>query len=288
MKEEEKRLESEVRELLKRAQQVDEEEDQRYGKDKRGDELPQELAFRESRLKKIREARAALEAERARAEGKEHPGMPQAKVQRNFTDPDSRIMPAPGNKDFIQGYNAQAAVDSAHQVIVAADVSNQSSDKGQMTPMMGQVRNNARQLPREVSADAGYFSAKAVRELAILGVEAFIPPDKVRHTAPVAPAPRGRIPKCLLLIERMRRKLRTERGKRRYALRMETVEDNQEKAPGTDMAKPSLWPIPITFLCQSHPYSHRLLATKLTSQQGAAFLRRVVNEFPLPVAAHPV
>lgn len=230
MKEEEQRLETEVRELLKRAQKVDEEEDRRYGKGRRGDELPQELAFRESRLKKIREAKAALEAEargaaeRAKVEGKEQPGVPQDRTQRNFTDPESRIMPAPGGKHFVQGYNAQAAVDSAHQVIVAADVTNQPSDKGQAEPLMEQVRHNTGQLPREVSADAGYFSAKAVKKMTELGVEAFMPPHKVRHSAPLAPAPRGRIPKDLSLIEQMRRKLRTQRGKKRYALRMETVE----------------------------------------------------------------
>jgi transposase len=230
MKEEEQRLEAEVRELLKQAQEVDEEEDRRYGKGKRGDEIPQELAFRESRLRKIREAKAALEAEareaaeRARVEGKGHPGLPEDKAQRNFTDPESRIMPAPGGKDFIQGYNAQAAVDSAHQVIVACDVTNQPSDKGQAGPVMEQAKHNTGQLPREVSADAGYFSVKAVTEITGLGVEAFIPPNKVRHTVPLAAAPRGRIPKDLSLIDRMRRKLRTQRGKKRYAVRMKTVE----------------------------------------------------------------
>ena len=77
---------------------------------------------------------------------------------------------------------------------------------------------------RKVSADAGYFSVKAVTEITLLGVEAFIPPNKVRHTVPLAAPPRGRIPKDLSLIERMRRKLRTQRGKKRYALRMKTVE----------------------------------------------------------------
>ena len=135
MKEKEVRLELEVEELLKKAQEVDEEEDRRYGKERRGDDLPQELAFRESRLKKIREAKAALEAEakqeaeKAKAEGKSHPGVPEEKAQRNFTDPDSRIMPASWGREFLQAYNAQAAVDSAHQVIVAADVTNHPSDK---------------------------------------------------------------------------------------------------------------------------------------------------------------
>ena len=134
MKEKEAQLAAEVAELLRRAQEVDDEEDRRYGQDRRGDELPEELAFREGRLEKIREAMAALEAEAqaaAEAEGKEHPGVPEDKAQRNFTDAESRIMPAPGGRDFLQAYNCQAVVDSAHQVIVAARATNQSSDKQQ-------------------------------------------------------------------------------------------------------------------------------------------------------------
>ena len=116
MKEKEEQLAAEVAELLRRAQEVDEEEDRRYGKDKRGDELPEELAFREGRLQKIREAMAALEAEaqaaaeQAEVEGKTHPGVPDDKAQRNFTDAESRIMPGPGGRDFLQAYNCQAAV----------------------------------------------------------------------------------------------------------------------------------------------------------------------------------
>ena len=100
------------------------------GQDRRGDELPEELAFREGRLEKIREAMAALEAEaqaaaeQAEAEGKEHSGVPEYKAQRNFTDAESRIMPGPGGRDFLQAYNCQAVVDSAHQVIVAARATN--------------------------------------------------------------------------------------------------------------------------------------------------------------------
>ena len=134
MNEKEAQLAAEVAELLRRAQEVDDEEDRRYGKDKRGDELPEELAFREGRLQKIGEAMAALEAEAqaaAEAEGKEHPGEPDDKAQRNFTDAESRIMPRPGGRDFQQAYNCQAVVDHAHQVIVAARATNQSSDKQQ-------------------------------------------------------------------------------------------------------------------------------------------------------------
>jgi len=140
MKQEEERLKGEIEGLLRQAEETDEEEDRRYGRDKRGDELPKELAFRESRLKKIREAREALEAEaREEAEKGKGTGVPTEKAQRNFTDPQSRIMPGPGGKHFVQAYNAQAAVDSAHQVIVAVDVTNEPTDRKQGKPMMQKV-----------------------------------------------------------------------------------------------------------------------------------------------------
>jgi len=229
MKEDEARLEAEVTELLKKAQAADEEEDQRYGKDKRGDELPKELAFRESRLKKIREAKSALEAEarlaaeKEAAEGEEAV-MPPDKAQRNFTDPASHIMPAPGGKYFIQAYNAQAAVDSANQVIVAAEVINKPSDRGQAEPMMAVVKNNTGQLPGQMSADAGYFSSDAVTNLTALGIDVYMPPDKIGHRFTLPPAPRGRIPNSLSIVDRMRRKLRTKKGKEYYGLRKELPE----------------------------------------------------------------
>ncbi len=230
MKEEEVRLVTEIQDLLKKAEAVDEEEDQKYGRDKRGDELPRELGFRESRMKKIREARAALEAE-ARAEAKQTQGrggkatgVPEDKAQRNFTDPDSHIMPAPGGKHFEQAYNAQAAVDSARQVIVAAEVTDQPSDKGQAVPMMEQVKTNTGGLPREMSADAGYFSSDAVKDLTGDGIDVYMPPDRIQHTYQMPAAPRGRIPKGLSIVDRMRRKLRTKQGRKRYGLRKELSE----------------------------------------------------------------
>ncbi|MBE9469670.1 MAG: transposase [Chloroflexi bacterium] len=226
MKEEESRLESEVMELLKKAEVVDGEEDQRYGKNKRGDELPKELAFRESRLKKIREAKASLEAEAqleaTQKEGKDR--VPEDKAQRNFTDPDSHIMPAPGGKHFIQAYNAQAAVDSAHQIIVAAEVMNKPSDRGQAEPMMEVVKNNTGQLPRQMSADAGYFLSDTVNNLTAQGIDVYMPPDKIGHRLTLPPAPRGRIPKSLSIVDRMRRKLRTKKGRECYGLRKELPE----------------------------------------------------------------
>jgi transposase len=229
MKEEESRLEAEVAELLKKAESVDEEEDQRYGKGKKGDELPKELAFRESRLKKIQEAKAALEAE-ARLEAEKKPdkndgdGTPPDKAQRNFTDPDSHIMPASGGKHFIQAYNAQAAVDSAKQVIVAAEVTNKPTDRGQAEPMMEIVKSNTGQLPCQMSADAGYFSSDAVSNLTALGMDVYMPPDKIGHRFTLPPAPRGPIPQCLSLADKMRRKLRTKKGKVCYGLRKELPE----------------------------------------------------------------
>jgi len=230
MKKEEERLQAEVEALLRQAQEVDGEEDRRYGKDKRGDELPEELAFRESRLKKIREAKEALEAEaREEAEGakkssKGATGVPGDKAQRNFTDPESHIMPVAGGRHFEQAYNAQAVVDSAHQVIVAADVVNQPSDMGQASPMMEVVKEKAGELPRRMSADAGYYSRGAVEALTSMGIDVYIPPGKVRHSRNLPAAPRGRIPKDLSATDRMRRKLLTKKGRRCYGLRKQVVE----------------------------------------------------------------
>ena len=195
MKEKEAQLAAEAAELLRQAQEADDEEDNRYGKAKRGDELPGELSFREGRLEKIREAMAALkaearaEAEQAKAEGKDHPGVPEDKAQRNFTDAESRIMPAPGGRDFQQAYNRQAVVDNAHQVIVAARATNQASDKQQAVAMLEETISNTGVVPREVSADAGYYSAKAVDGLQGLGVDPCVAPEQTRRGRVPPPAP---------------------------------------------------------------------------------------------------
>lgn len=230
MKGEEARLEAEVSELLKRAEVVDKEEDKQYGKSKRGDELPRELAFRESRLRRIREAREALEvearqnAEQAKEEGRKASEIPSDKAQRNFTDPDSHIMPAPGGKHFEQAYNAQAVVDSTHQVIVAARITSEPSDKRQAKHMMGLVKANTGKLPRQMSADSGYYSQAAVQDITSYGVDVYMPPDKMKHGSILPQAPRGRIPKGLSMADRMRRKLRTKKGRRCYGLRKELAE----------------------------------------------------------------
>jgi transposase len=232
MKEEEFRLKTEVEELLKRAEVTDNEEDKQYGKNKRGDELPEELAFRESRLRKILEAKAALEAEAmSDDEQKPYPGgevggaiLPKDKTQRNFTDPESRIMPVSGSKDFVQAYNAQAAVDSAHQVIVAAEIIDHPTDRGQAEPMMDKVKENTGKIPVQMSADAGYFSSDAVTNLTAQGIDVYMPPNKTPHSDFVLAAPRGRIPNNLSIPDRMRRKLRTKKGRKCYGLRKELPE----------------------------------------------------------------
>ena len=107
--------------------------------------------------------------------------MPDDKAQRNFTDAESRIMPAAGEKAFLQAYNCQAVVDSTHQVIVAARATNQTSDKQQAAAMLQETIDNVGAVPKEVSADAGYYSAQAVDELSALGVDPFVAPEQTRH-----------------------------------------------------------------------------------------------------------
>ena len=150
--------------------------------------------------------------------------MPDDRAQRNFTDPDSRIMPSPGGRDFQQSYNCQAVVDSGNQVIVPAQTTSQPSDKQQAMAMIEETILNTGETPKELSSDAGYYSAQAVAQLEALGVDAFIALERTRHGTRPEPAPRGRIPRGLSSRDRMRRKLRTKRGRERYALRMETAE----------------------------------------------------------------
>ena len=150
--------------------------------------------------------------------------MPKPKDQRNFTDPDSRIMKDTTTKSFVQAYNAQAAVDSEAQVIVAAQVANEANDKEQVEAAVEQIEKNLGQKPKELSADAGYYSEENMKGLEDAGVEALIPPDKQRHTVKNPGAPRGRMPKGLSVADRMRRKLLTKQGKQKYSRRKEVVE----------------------------------------------------------------
>jgi transposase len=245
------RLEAEIAALFVEAQRVDAAEDAQYGKGRRGNELPAELARRESRLAKIRDAKATLEAEakveaaeaaaaaqaklaarerQTRETGRNPKGpaptvpdpteaTPKPKAQRNFTDPESRIMKDGATKSFIQAYNAQAAVDGTAQVIVAADVTQEANDKQQLVPMLTEVEANCGASPAAASGDAGYFSAAAVTDAALAGIALYVPPDRQKHgEAPAPPADDGTV------IGAMRAKLQTAAGHAIYALRKAIVE----------------------------------------------------------------
>ena len=250
MKKKRAQLKQEIREYLDGADAVDANEDARYGKGKRGDELPEELRRRETRLKKIEEAMKVLE-ERAKKEAdekraaiaekekqkrdddekprggqaaKEPSDEPEDKAQYNFTDPPSRIMKDGATKSFEQSYNAQAAADTAHQVIVAADVTQQANDKKQAVPMVEQIEENTGRNPDKASMDSGYFSAANVETLEKREIDLYIATGRQKHDEPPPTAPRGRIPKTATVKERMQRKLRTVKGRATYAKRKTTIE----------------------------------------------------------------
>jgi transposase len=246
MQETEQRVEQEVQALLTQAAAVDEAEDATYGRGRRGDELPAELARRESRLVKIREAKAALEQEakvraieaRADAEAKlaareQRVGRakgPRAKVpdpeqatpaptdQRNFTDPESRIMVDGASKSFVQAYNAQAAVDGHAQIIVACDVTAAAADVEQFGPLLEQVQANAGAAPHVVSADAGYFSEANLARAAWAGVDVYVPPDRQGHRVAGTEVPPHPSRKSAVA-DQMRAKLRDPAGRAIYARR---------------------------------------------------------------------
>ena len=257
----EKRLQAEVEELLKRADAEDAAEDEKYGKGQSGEELPAELARRESRLAKIRAAKAELEAEareqaeekKAAAEariaerreqeartgkktgGREPPvpdpekAMPEAKAQRNFTDPDSRIMPDGSHKgSFVQGYNAQVAVEEEAQVIVAAEVTPDANDKHPWAGMLEQGKQNVGSKPQAASADNGDWDPKQVSDPRVQGIALHVAVGKQKHGEASASAQNDPDPveaaETVSLLEQMKQKLKTEAGRDRYRMRKAIVE----------------------------------------------------------------
>lgn len=247
MQTEEIRLQQEIRDLLVQAEAEDQADDAQHGANRRGDELPDELHRRESRLKKIREAKAALEAEaRARAaadhaaknaaraaEGQEPKPVnlddvkPEPKAQRNFTDPDSRIMRA-SNKGWDQCGNAQVLVDES-QLILAADVTQHANDVQQVEPLLDRMESHLQaaeiaQRPREFLGDAGYFSDDNAERVRSHGMVPYIATQRLKHHEELPPVPRGRIPKSLTPKQRMARTLRTKKGRETYKKRKGQVE----------------------------------------------------------------
>jgi len=231
MLEKEKQLKAEVQQLLEQAEAADAEEDTRHGKDRRGDELPAELARRETRLKKIREAKRALAArarEKAEAEGSDpKQAKPKEKDQYNFTDPESRIMKTADG--FVQGYNAQAAVEADFQLIVGQAVTQATNDKEQLMPMVETIEEQSGQRPEEILADSGYCSEKNLEALESADqpeqkIDGYVATERQRHGEYKEPCPRGPLPKGATRVDRMRRKLKTKVGKAVYAARKAIVE----------------------------------------------------------------
>jgi hypothetical protein len=246
MTEREAALVGEVDAMLGEAEAADAAEDAEYGPDGRGDDLEGELARRESRLAKIRRAKAALEdearakaaekaAEKARRRGADdgtvageaaqaaEAATADPKAQRNFTDPDARIMKT-SDGSFHYCYNAQAVVDDAYQVIVGADVTTCAADAPSFTPLVDQAIANCGAAPEGVVADAGYFSEDNVEAALHRRIDPLIATGRFKHNETPPPAPRGRIPASATAKQRMARKLRTKKGKAAYARRKVIVE----------------------------------------------------------------
>jgi transposase len=231
MREKEKQLRAEVQGMLEQAAAADAEEDRRYGKDRRGDELPAELARRETRLRKIREAKRALEKrarEQARDAGDDaQSAKPKDKDQYNFTDPESRIMR--GADGFVQGYNAQAAVEADLQLIVGQTVTQAANDKEQLLPLVQIIEQQSGQRPEEILADSGYCSEQNLEALAAeekpeRRIQAYIATERLKHGEYREPCPKGPLPQGATRVDRMRRKLKTKLGKAVYAARKAIVE----------------------------------------------------------------
>ncbi len=226
MREDEKRLKEEVQKLLQQAENVDAEEDARYGRDRTGDEWPAELARRETRLQKIQQAKRALEErarEQAQREGQSvEQAKPEEKAQYNFTDPESRIMK--GADGFVQAYNAQIAVEPDFQLIVGQRVTPAANDKQQMVPTVEAIRQQAGQKPEEVLIDSGYCSEPNLKYLEKEKIEGFVATDRELHRDPKQPCPRGPLLRGASRVDRMRRKLQTQAGAAVYATRKTIVE----------------------------------------------------------------
>ncbi len=240
MKKREAEIAAEVDRWLEAAEAADVEEDRLYGH-KRGDEMPDWVADKQKRLEKIRQAKAELEAEakaaaeaemqrreqaevQRKAEGRKKGGRtpappkqePDGKTQRNFTDPESRILKT--RDGYIQGYNAQAAVDAKAQIIVAHDLTQSMSDQNQLVPLMDGIKDNLACQPKEASADAGYLSEANLAALAERNISAYVAAGRAKHPGEVKRRITGPLTKA------MRDKLKRAGWRSRYRLRKQVVE----------------------------------------------------------------
>jgi hypothetical protein len=245
-------LEAEVAKWLSAAEAADAAEDKLHGGDKTGEEMPDWIADKKRRAERIREAKAELEAEakaaaeaklKAEAEAQERRDArrkggrkatppstePDAKAQRNFTDPESRIMKS---KDgFVQAYNTQAAVDAEAQIIVAHDVTQSAGDCGQLIPMTDAIEINLGRKPEQLSADAGYCSEANLEALENRNIDAYVATGRARDAvagtvtgettaAQLSPEPAGEPTR----VEAMRAKIKAGGHASPYRLRKQLPE----------------------------------------------------------------
>jgi len=233
-------LTAEVEKWFSAADSQDETEDSKYGADRRGDELPEWAKNKKARLDKIRAAKAELEAEakeqaarkeeeraatakktgRKPRKPKRPPDVPKDKAQKNFTDPESRIMKT--HDGFQQCYNAQIAVDAEHQIIVAQHVNNCGTDIQQLVPLVNGIKANVGKQAREVSADSGYCSEENLRELNRRGIRGYVAAGRQKHGEKTATG--KRIPKAGTRVRKMWAKLKRGGHESRYRLRKIVVE----------------------------------------------------------------
>ena len=229
MQEAEDKLAAEVAQWLARAQAADAEEDSEHGPDRRGDEPPDWMKDKQRRLERFRVAKAELEAEATSAaeakpapryhggrKPKHPPGTPKPGAQRNFTDPESRIMK--GKDGFIQAYNAQIAVDHCHQIILAHRLTNNAADQDGLVPLVDGIKANTGRKPAELSGDAGFCSETNLAALAARNIPSYIATGRAKHPEG------GEAQRHGPLVTAMRRKLRRARRRSRYRLRKQIVE----------------------------------------------------------------
>jgi hypothetical protein len=230
MKEEEKRLRKEIRGFLRQAENLDRDEDRRYGADRRGDELPEEIQRRKDRLARIQEAKRRLEVRQEQEdreagrqpgdhENRKGPGIPfkrpwgepEDRKQENFTDPDSRILKRDGH--FEQGYNTQIAVDGEVGLIVGRRVIQTGGEARELLPMLDGVRKILRRNPHQVLADAGYRAEEAFRALERRKIRGYVAIGREGKRA--SPVSRQRKPATY----RMKQRVRSPGGQLVYRMR---------------------------------------------------------------------
>lgn len=245
-----KQIHEEIQAILDEATAIDVAEDDEYGPEHRGDELPEELREQEARLRRLREAKERLDAEeqhrkdaqaekiRQRKQEEEESGQrkrwrkptPPEEIElpedtkANTTDPGSQTLKT--RRGWVQGYNGQAMVDCEYQIIVAQAITTDANDVQQLEPMLERCEETNGKRPIRALADASYRS-QANAQLEDEQTELFVATTKdwkrrkeLREKGPL----RGRIPKSYGPKERMERKLRTKRGRRIYHKRSQTVE----------------------------------------------------------------